>query len=343
MARIGIQPLAQMLHRVGTSIHAGVDLRGIWDKETLRGSLGYRQQATLVRDRIVAGDTLAESLGACGDYFPSLVRDLIEVGEKTGRLDEVLIGLSQHYGHLLSLRRTFLIGIAWPGLQLVMALGVIGLLIYVLGMIGSGAGGEPIDILGFGLVGASGLAIYLMLVGLVLGGGVLAAIALLRGWFGPAPLRVAMQVPVIGGYLRTSALSRFAWTLSLTLDAGLDARRAMQLSLRSTQNPFYTATIQAVDQAILQGREFHESLRATGMFPDEFLDSLENAEIAGTPGETMGRLAEDYRVRATTAAAGLTMAATVAVWVTVAGFIIMMIFRLAFFYLNTLDDALKGF
>ncbi len=343
MARIGIQPLSQMLQRVGTSIHAGVALRSIWDKEAMRGTPTYRQQAAVVRDRVAAGDSLSEAMAACGDYFPSLVRDLTDVGEKTGRLDEVLIGLSEHYRHLVSLRRTFLIGIAWPTLQLIIALGVIGLLIFVLGMIGTGPGGEPIDILGFGLIGGSGLFIYVMLVGMVFGGTALAATALLRGWFGTAPLQVAMQVPVVGGYLRTSALARFAWTFSLTLDSGLDARRAMQLSLRSTQNPFYMAQMDAVDQSIAQGREFHESLRATGVFPDAFLDELEAAEIAGTPGETMGRLAEDYRRRATASAAGLTMAATVAVWIVVACFIIFMIFRLAFFYIGTINEALEGF
>jgi type II secretory pathway component PulF len=343
MARIGLQPLARMLYRVGTSIHAGVDLRGIWDKETMRGTPGYRQQATIVRDRIDAGDNLAEALGACGGYFPPLVRDLTDVGEKTGRLEEVLLGLAQHYEHLMFLRRTFLFGIAWPSLQLLMALGVIGLLIYVLGMIGSGAGSEPVDILGFGLVGGRGLVIYVVLVALVFGSMGLAAWALLRGWFGTAPIQLAMQIPVLGGYLRTSALSRFAWTFSLTLDSGLDAQRAMKLSLRSTQNPFYQSAIPAVDQALVQGREFHESLRATGLFPDDFLDSLEAAEVAGTPGETMSRLADDYRTRAATAAGALTMAATVGVWVTVGAFIILMIFRLAFFYLSTLNEALKGF
>ncbi len=343
MTRIGLVPLARMLQRVGVSIQAGVDLRQVWDKEAQRGTPAYRHRATLVRDRIAAGDSLAEALAAGGNYFPPLVRDLVDVGEKTGRLDEVLIGLAQHYEHLKFLRRTFLFGIAWPGLQLGMALAVIGLLIFILGMIGSGPGGEPIDILGFGLVGGRGLVIYVMLVSLVFITGTLAGVALLRGWLGTTPLQFAMQVPVIGNYLKTSALSRFAWTLSLTLDSGLDARRAMKLSLRSTQNPFYQATANQVDAALLDGREFHESLRATGMFPDEFLDALEAAEIAGTPGTTMSHLAEDYRNRAAAAAGALTMAATAAVWVIVGVLMILMIFRLALFYLGTLNEALQGF
>jgi type II secretory pathway component PulF len=151
-----------------------------------------------------------------------------------------------------------------------------------------------------------------------------------------------MQIPVIGGCLRTSALSRFAWTLSLTLESGLDARRAMELALRSTQNSYFTAEIEKVDASIAAGREFHESLRQTRLFPDEFLDALETAEVSGTQGESLARLAKDYRDRAQNASRLLTVAASVAVWITVAAFLVLMIFRLAMFYIGTLQNALNG-
>jgi type II secretory pathway component PulF len=337
MARIRIAALAATLHRVGTALQAGMEMRAVWDREASRGLPAYRHQAAKVRDRLAAGDSLAESLAACDGYFPQLTRDLVDVGEKTGRLEEVLLGLADHYEHLRSLRRTFLMGIAWPCFQLIVALAVIGLLILVLGMIGGG-----IDILGSGLVGTSGLVIYLLLVALVFGGGALVVVAVMRGWLGPAPLQLAMQLPLLGGFLRTSALSRMAWTLSLALNSGLDARRAMKLTLRSTQNAHYTSQMRTVDESIQAGHEFHESLRQTGAFPDEFVNTLETAEISGTHGETLGRLASEYRSRARNAALGLTAAATVAVWVLVAMFLIFMIFRLASFYLGTINEALQG-
>ena len=337
MARIGIAPLAAALHRIGTALHAGMDMRAVWDREASRGRPEYRRHAARVRDRIAAGDSLAESLAACDGYFPSLTRDLIDVGEKTGRLEEVLLGLADHYDHLRTLRRTFLMGIAWPAIQLAVALGVIGLLIWIMGIIG-----DDVDILGFGLVGTGGLAVYVLLVVLVFGGIALAGFALVRGWLGSAPMQLAMQTPVVGRYLQTSALSRMAWTLSLALNSGLDARRSMRLALRSTQNPHYTSQIATVDEAVQSGQEFHESLRRTRAFPEEFLISLEMAEVSGTHGETLGRVADEYRGQARTSALALIAAATVAVWLLVAAFLIFMIFRLAFFYFGTLDEALKG-
>ena len=332
-----------MLRRVATSVRAGVDARRIWTQEAERGSPTHRQQISNVSRRLAAGDTLAEAITACGDYFPPLARDLIEVGERTGRLDDVLFGLAEHYEHLLDLRRTFLMGILWPGIQLCAAVGIIGLLILVMGMIGSGPSGEPVDILGFGLVGPSGLAVYLFFVVAFFGGAAWLVVALMRGWLGPKPLELAMRLPVIGGCLRTWALSRLAWTLSLALDSGMDARAAIRMALRSTQNSYYTSQMETVDRAILQGREFHEALRATGLFPDEFLNALETAEVAGTYGESLARLASDYRDRAKGAARALTVAATFAVWALVALILIALIFRLAMFYIGTIYDALEGF
>ncbi len=337
MARIGIGTLASVLHRVGTAMAAGLDVRAIWEREAARGRPDYRRQAARVRDGVAQGDTLAEAMRACQGYFPALTVALVDVGENTGRLEEVLFGLADHYDHLCSLRRTFLTGIAWPCLQLFMALSIIGILILVMGAIGGG-----VDVLGFGLIGTSGFVAYLLIVGLALGSLALAITALLRGWLGTVPLQMAMYVPVVGDFLRTSALSRMAWTLSLALNSGLDARRSMRLALRSTQNNFFMSQMDRVDEALLAGREFHESLRETGLFPDEFLNSLETAELSGTHGETLGRVADEYRSRARSAANALTAVASLAIWIMVMIFLVLMILRLFLFYLGNLTGALQG-
>ena len=81
----------------------------------------------------------------------------------------------------------FLMSIAWPMIQLALAIGVIGLLIWVLGIVATRNNGEPIDILGFGLIGNRGLLIYtnfIIAVGLCIAGLV---IAFRRGVFWTPP------------------------------------------------------------------------------------------------------------------------------------------------------------
>lgn len=309
MPRIGTRPLAQMLRRVGTSVRAGLDVRTIWQKETERGSPTHRHQASRVTERIADGDSMAEAITACDGYFPPLTCDLIDVGEKTGRLDEVTLGLADHYEHLLDLRRTFLMGILWPAIELAAAVVIIGLLILIMGIVGSAPGREPVRILGFE-AGTKGLVTYIFFIFALLAAVAWFVIAVKRGWFGTKPIELAMRVPVIGGCLQTAALSRLAWTLSLALDAGMDAKRSIKLAIRSTQNAYYTSQMETVDSAIEHGREFNEALRGTNVFPDDFLTSLETAEISGTHGESLTRLANDYRDRAKGAAKTLAVAST---------------------------------
>ncbi len=328
MGRIGLGKLTQLLRRVGASLRAGLAPLSTWEKEAQYGSPAHRAMMQQVSQTIADGGSMADGMNACHGYFPPLVCTLIEVGEQSGRLDDILRGLAEHYESLLGLRRTFLLGIAWPAIQLGMAIVIVGLLIWALGIVRSMTGIES-DPLGFGLVGTRGLLMYLALVGTVFGGSAIAVLGLLRGAFGPAPLEIAMRTPVVGNCLKTAALSRLAWTLSLTLDSGMDARRAMRLALRSTENAYYTSRLTAVDTALIEGQEFHTALRATGLFPTEFLQLLETAEISGTHGESLQRLANEYRQRAQAAAKALAVAASFVVWLLVAMLLVALIFRMA--------------
>ncbi len=341
MSRIGMKSLAQLLHRIGTSLRAGVDTRTVWAKEATFGSANHKQQIAQVSQAIDSGDSLADAMASCGDYFPPLALTLVDVGEKTGRLEDVLDGVAEHYEHILALRKTFLMGIAWPAIQLGLAILIVGGLIWLLGVIPTGAGGEPTDILGFGLFGTSGLMTFFGIIAVVVAGMTVFVMALLRGALGPAPMQLAMRLPVIGNCLKTSALSRLAWTLSLSLDSGVDAKRAIRMALQSTENAYYTSHLSEVDAAVTQGNEFHEALRATGIFPDDFIHALETAEISGTHGESLHRLAMEYRDRTKAAARALTIAATTAVWIFVMALLAFLIIRIGLSYVGMIYDALE--
>jgi type II secretory pathway component PulF len=151
-----------------------------------------------------------------------------------------------------------------------------------------------------------------------------------------------LALPIIGKCLRTNALARMAWTLSLALESGSDARRALRLALRSSQMAYYEETAATADAVITRGGEFHEALRATGRFPDDFLMALESAEHAGAVAESLDVISRDYSERARMANKLLTMAATFAIGAAVAVFVVFLIFRLFFFYLGMIEDALKG-
>ena len=149
-----------------------------------------------------------------------------------------------------------------------------------------------------------------------------------------------MRICGIGGALQNFALARLSWCLASALEAGVGAKESIELALEATNNIYYTQHMEAVGAAIQSGAEFHAALRKTHAFPDEFLDALENAELSGTHTESMMRLSQDYADRARLSSTLITKLATYLTWFVVASVIISLIFRLAFFYLNTINSAL---
>ncbi len=340
MARISTNDLIHLLRRLGIATKSGVDMRKIWEREAQQGASDHRRHMGSVHDKVSRGQSLAGAMAACDGFFPPLVCDLIDIGEQTGTLEVVLPQLVQHYEHLRSLRRLFLQGITWPLLKLLAALFIVGLLIWILGIIGEMPGGEQVDILGLGLVGNQGLLIYLAFLMTVGVAGVAVAGGIKNGVFGNRPMQLAMATPVLGKLLRVFALARFSWTLSLAQGAGADARRSLALALKSTHNAYFTDHADQVDEAILEsGVEMHEALRKTGVFPEDFLHSLETAELAGATSEALDKIASDYKIRAENNSKGLTIVSTFAVGGFVVVLIVALIFRLFFFYLGILYDA----
>jgi type II secretory pathway component PulF len=338
---ISSRSLIQLCHRVGTAVRSGVDARRVWELEEKHASGQLKGVLETIRRQVAAGGTVAEGMHASHGYFPPMFVQMVAVGEQTGKLDEVLQRLAKHYEQLASMRKMFWIGIAWPMLELIFAVLVIGLVIYITGVIAATTGGEAPDLLGFGLTGTSGAITWFVLCGLVAGGIALAARALTRGWFGPGPVLAAMRVPVLGKCLESLALSRLTWSLALALDSGMDARRSVELAIRSAQNPYYESSLPRVTAGIRANREFHESFADGGVFPQDFLQQLEAAEIAGATTEALLRLAKEYEDRARTAMAVLTGIATVAVMALVFGVIIYAIFALFYHaYYKPIQDVL---
>lgn len=341
--RISIKELAGLCHRLATSIEAGIDIRAIWQREasgSARASLRSRFKS--INQDVAAGRSLADAIGATGDFFPPLFHELVDVGEQSGRMADVFAQLHHHYLDQTKRRRIFLAAIAWPMLQLAIAIFLVGFLIWVLGVIGKSTG-TTFDILGFGLVGTRGLAVYAAFISGVGIVGLLLGRAISRGLLWTQPIqRLALKIPVLGKALETLALARLAWALHLTMNTGMDVRRAVRLSLRTARNARYTDLLKPIDRWVSDGSSLHEAFANTGAFPHEFLDVLDVGEQSGKLVESMDHLASQYRDRAKTALATLTMLAGFAVWCMVAVLIIALIFRFfILFYLNPIYDALN--
>jgi type II secretory pathway component PulF len=134
------------------------------------------------------------------------------------------------------------------------------------------------------------------------------------------------------------ALSRMAWTMSLTNDTPMDALTAMDSTLRSSGMPVYSNLQQEVRDSLMDGRTMHEALQATNEFPNEFLDTVLVGEETGQISESLHKLSKQYESQAEVAAKTLTIFGSIVVWGMVASIIIYFIFKMALAYTGMLHE-----
>ncbi len=338
---IPLKNLAELSRRLAIALGAGIDLRRALETEADRAGGFARGRLSAVRDAVREGQSLADALAAAGGYFPPLFRKMVELGEKTGHLPDVLGRLADHYEGQMQLRRMFLSAIAWPLAELAIAVVVVGLLIWIVGLIGESTG-TTIDPLGFGLTGTRGLAVYVAVVVSAAVAVVLMVQAARRGLFWIRPVQLAaMRLPVIGPCLKAIALARMTWALQLTLNTELDVREAMRLGVETSLNPRFAGKADRIERALSGGSTVTEAVETAGAFPPDFVAAVGIGEHTGSLPESMALLSRQYQEQARAALATLTRLAGTAVWLVIAGLILFLIFRLASFYLGAYQDALS--
>jgi type IV pilus assembly protein PilC len=335
-----ISGLIQWCRALKHLLGAGLSLTRAFEMQAKKGPRHLRIMAERIAERLAKGDSLEDALELEGERLPKLFRDLTSVGERTGHLPEVFSELSDYYELQQSLGREFRSQIIWPVFQFFAAVGVIAALIWILGMIAEGHGGEPIEPIGFGLSGTKGAITFLLAVAGFLGLLFGTYIFITRGLKKRASFEAfLLRVPVIGPCAQAFALGRFCLALRMTLETGMSTPEALRQSLRATGNSAFTAHEDQVAALIKAGQEINVALRACPAFPQEFLEVIEVGEVSGQIPEMMIRQTAHYREEAARRLRILTRFAGYGVYFMVSAMIVWAIFKIAGIYIGALDQA----
>ena len=343
-SRIRLNSLALVCRSLATMLHAGVAIdRAVSVAADKAGDARCREALAEVNTAIRRGSQVSEALREQGEAFPELMIDLVDVGEQTGTLPEVLRSLSAHYENLLRLKRNFRQQIAWPMFQLVAAILIIAVVIWIMGWVAQSRGGEPMDITGLGLSGGTGAMLWLFmtfgtLFGLFIAYKVFSRSLSRKKWLDS----MLLNIPVVGRCLRSFAIARFSWAFALTQQSGMSIAPSLKASVKATANGAYIAAGPGVWQLIREGHPLSESLAATQLFPREYIETVAVAETSGTVPEALERLSPQFEEDARRDLQSLTSALGWVVWAAVAVFIIILIFRIFSLYINAIQEAGQG-
>jgi type IV pilus assembly protein PilC len=322
---------------------AGLSLVDVFRKQAESGNWAIRPVAARLAEEFKRGTSVGDALDKEAASFPPIFISMAKVGEQTGMLPEVCAELEKYFLKQRELWRRFLVQIAWPVFQFVMATVVLSGLILLLGFLPANANGVAYDPLGLGLIGPTGAAIFFFGIWGTIGAVILGQYLIRRSLAGQVWVdRFLLGVPVLGPCLRALALARFCLALRLTTESGMSIGKALRLSLRGTGNAAFAAAAGEASATVKRGDEIHAALKASGLFPADFLHILNVAEESGNISEVMKHQGEHYTDEAARRMTMLTIIAGAFIWLAVAAAIILAIVRLYGSYLGAIDDALKG-
>lgn len=330
---------ADLLGRLATALAAGIDTRRAWTLAA--GALPRRWQgvAATVTRALAGGAGLAEALAAAGDALPPLVPALAAAGERAGRDAETLRDVAETLAATGRARRAFREALVGPALRLAAALAVIGLLIALSGGLRDGAG-RPLDLLGVGLVGGRGLAIYAGCLVAAAGMGIVAVPLVARSWTDRGLARtLGARLPFVGPAAGAAEAAAWCRAASLAAHAGLDAGALVTLASRAA--PGLALDPERVVARLRSGAGLAEALADERRLPTAVIDAVAVGEATGGTAEALSRLAGEFDAAARRGYLSAAGGAGFAAWGIVAALVALVALRIMGLYVGMIEEAAR--
>lgn len=290
--------LALLTRQFATLLRAGLTLEEclnvlIEQSESARS----RTIVAGVRGRVLEGQSLVRSLSAFPDAFPEIFRAMIEAGEASGKLAEVLERLADYAENREALRQKVMLAFIYPALVTVVAVGVISLLLIKVvpevtrvfintGQTLPGITRALILVSDFFRASAA-----FWLVGLITGVG--AARLALRN---PATRRRwhawLLRLPVVGRLTRGVNAARFSDTLGILTASGVPLLNALQSAVAVVNNLPMRAAVEDTARQVREGGSLSRALGKTKLFPPLVVHLIASGEATGQLDQMLIRAAE---------------------------------------------------
>lgn len=250
-----------------------------------------------VRGRMVEGQSLARSMAAFPQAFPDIYRVMIDAGEQSGRLVEVLERLADYTENRQALRQKVTLAFIYPALVTLVAISVVTLLlIYVVPQVTRvfANTGQALPLVTQVLIaisdGARASGPVWALAGAV--ALVLFVLALrnprvrLRWHF------LLLRLPVAGRLVRGINAARFADTLGILTASGIPLLPALQSAVPVVNNLPMQAGVEEALRQVREGGSLSRALAKTRLFPPLVVHLIASGEASGRLDAMLERAAE---------------------------------------------------
>jgi len=265
-----------------------------------------------VRQDVSAGSSFSEATSRFPNAFPNLFTSMVEAGEASGALADIMARVGEYFEASLKLKKKVKSALTYPIAVISLAVILVTvLLIFVIpvfaGMFDSFGAELPkptqflIDVSNFlGLPGAFGDALPFPVPGVLLVVGGMVLFWFFWKTFTKTPKgryfrdNVTLKMPIIGNLTQKINVSRFCRTYAILLSSGVPILRALEICSRASGNVFIEGACSDIARHVSQGGQLSDVIAETPYYPGMVKHMARAGEQTGNVEGMMSKVSDFY-------------------------------------------------
>lgn len=305
--------IAVFLRQLATMLKAGVPVVQSFDI-VIDGmeNPSLREVLRKTKVEIESGSTLASSLRAHPMEFDALVCNLIESGEQSGALEQMLDRIATYKEKTEALKAKLKKAVKYPIAVVCVALVVTGILLIkvvpVFEELFNGFGAELPGFTRFVLNISEVVQVWwfpALILGFIFAYAFKQAKARSKK-FNDFLDETSLKLPIMGDIMNKAVVARYARTLATTFAAGVPLVEALETVARAAGNSVYEKAILQIRDGVTSGTQLQQSMRYAGIFPPMAVQMVAIGEESGALETMLDKVASYYEAEVDNAVDGLT-------------------------------------
>ena len=266
-----------------------------------------------VYESVQGGRSLSEAFREQKGVIPNIMISMIAAGEESGRLDEVMERLAEHFQKSQKLKNKVSSAMVYPkilaGLTVAVSVGLLTFLVPKIGDTIVSLGGQ-LPALTRALLAISGSLVkwwyvYIVVVAMIIYGFKLwkSSDKGAEQWS-----YLMLKMPIVGKATTMNAAARFTRTVSTLLKSGISVLQSVEITEKSLDNVILEKKLADARVEIRKGTSLSKSIRGITEFPPMIYAMVAIGEESGTLDSILDKAADYFEDEADSATAKMTAA-----------------------------------
>ena len=259
----------------------------------------FKEVLSKIKDEITKGKKLSEVLKDYPDIFSELYSSMVEIGEETGNLEDVLKNLAKQMERTYELKAKIKGAMVYPSVIIVAMIGIgILMMITVVPKLS-----DTFVELGIELPFTTKVVIltanlmfkYWFLLPIIF----LAIILLLKKLLSSSKKRnkkidgLLLKIPVVSSIIKESNIAYTARTLTALINAGVPITKSLEIVSRTLDNFYFREAMESAAKEVKKGKKLSDILKNfPKVYPVTFSEMVAIGEETGETSDILDKIAD---------------------------------------------------